>query len=101
MPTDRAWEIDRSRLALADIIGEGAFGEVWRGALHTRGYTGGSGGGRGGGGSLNLDAESAQLLDGDDNAVGAVIDEQIRLTLFYFSCQLPLNGSSQALKRRN
>ncbi|KJH42257.1 immunoglobulin domain protein [Dictyocaulus viviparus] len=31
---DPEWEIDRSRLELVDILGEGAFGEVWRANLH-------------------------------------------------------------------
>uniref|UniRef100_A0A158QWZ4 receptor protein-tyrosine kinase n=1 Tax=Nippostrongylus brasiliensis TaxID=27835 RepID=A0A158QWZ4_NIPBR len=30
---DPLWEIDRSRLELVDILGEGAFGEVWRANL--------------------------------------------------------------------
>ncbi|KAI6215583.1 hypothetical protein M3Y94_00402100 [Aphelenchoides besseyi] len=38
VPTDVAWEIDRSRLTLIDIIGEGAFGEVWRGELRSRSF---------------------------------------------------------------
>ncbi|KAI6188717.1 TK/FGFR protein kinase [Aphelenchoides besseyi] len=38
VPTDVAWEIERSRLTLIDIIGEGAFGEVWRGELRSRSF---------------------------------------------------------------
>lgn len=34
---DPLWEIDRSRLELVDILGEGAFGEVWRANLRPDG----------------------------------------------------------------
>ncbi|KIH51803.1 hypothetical protein ANCDUO_18103 [Ancylostoma duodenale] len=30
---DPQWEIERARLELVDILGEGAFGEVWRANL--------------------------------------------------------------------
>uniref|UniRef100_A0AC35FFT8 Protein kinase domain-containing protein n=1 Tax=Panagrolaimus sp. PS1159 TaxID=55785 RepID=A0AC35FFT8_9BILA len=33
VPTDDRWEIDRSRLTLTNILGEGAFGEVWQAIL--------------------------------------------------------------------
>uniref|UniRef100_A0A914HYJ7 receptor protein-tyrosine kinase n=1 Tax=Globodera rostochiensis TaxID=31243 RepID=A0A914HYJ7_GLORO len=33
VPTDTAWEVERERLQMVDILGEGAFGEVWRGQL--------------------------------------------------------------------
>ncbi|CAD5222876.1 unnamed protein product [Bursaphelenchus xylophilus] len=33
VPTDMAWEIERNRLTLKDIVGEGAFGEVWKGTM--------------------------------------------------------------------
>ncbi|KAI1725499.1 protein tyrosine kinase domain-containing protein [Ditylenchus destructor] len=36
VPTDAVWEIDRNRLNLIDILGEGAFGEVWRGMLRPK-----------------------------------------------------------------
>ncbi|CAJ0568048.1 unnamed protein product, partial [Mesorhabditis spiculigera] len=31
---DPAWEFERSRIELIDVLGEGAFGEVWRGHLN-------------------------------------------------------------------
>uniref|UniRef100_A0AC34GYK7 Receptor protein-tyrosine kinase n=1 Tax=Panagrolaimus sp. ES5 TaxID=591445 RepID=A0AC34GYK7_9BILA len=33
VPTDDRWEIDRSKLTLTNILGEGAFGEVWQAIL--------------------------------------------------------------------
>ncbi|MFH4975362.1 hypothetical protein AB6A40_002071 [Gnathostoma spinigerum] len=33
IPPDPAWEVDRSRLQLTEMLGEGAFGEVWKGIL--------------------------------------------------------------------
>uniref|UniRef100_A0A915CAJ0 Receptor protein-tyrosine kinase n=1 Tax=Parascaris univalens TaxID=6257 RepID=A0A915CAJ0_PARUN len=33
IPPDPAWEVDRSRLRFVDLLGEGAFGEVWKAML--------------------------------------------------------------------
>ncbi|KAF7639595.1 hypothetical protein Mgra_00000922 [Meloidogyne graminicola] len=36
VPTDSTWEIERNRLQLVDILGEGAFGEVWQALLQPK-----------------------------------------------------------------
>ncbi|KAL3981864.1 Protein tyrosine kinase family protein [Acanthocheilonema viteae] len=35
IPPDPAWEIERSRLHFVEMLGEGAFGEVWKAVLRT------------------------------------------------------------------
>jgi len=36
IPESTFREIDRSRLKLEEVLGEGAFGEVWKGSLHPK-----------------------------------------------------------------
>uniref|UniRef100_A0A914L400 Receptor protein-tyrosine kinase n=1 Tax=Meloidogyne incognita TaxID=6306 RepID=A0A914L400_MELIC len=36
VPTDSTWEIERNRLQYVDILGEGAFGEVWQALLQPK-----------------------------------------------------------------
>jgi len=53
VPTDSTWEIERNRLQYVDILGEGAFGEVWQALLQPK--------------KINEDKEDKQELNKEIN----------------------------------